>query len=64
MRTLGKTFLDNFQSQTTPTPQTPPAPTTPLSTKTGLNRSKVTSLTQGVLQGLAQPQMMAQQNVQ
>ena len=64
MKTLGKTFLDNFQSQATPqtTPQAAPAPTTPLSNKTGLNKTKTTALTQGVLQTLAQPQMGAMQN--
>jgi len=64
MKTLGKTFLDNFQSQTQP--QTTPAPVqTPLSTKAGLNKTKVTAMQQGVLQTLSNPQgMMAQQNVQ
>jgi len=63
MKTLGKTFLDNFQSQTQP--QTQALAPTPLSTKTGLNKNKTTALQQGMLQALAQPQgMMAQQNVQ
>lgn len=66
MKTLGKTFLDNFQSQATPqtTPQV--SATTPLSTKTGLNKTKVTAMQQGMLQTLSNPQMgaMAQQNAQ
>lgn len=64
-KTLGKTFIDNFQSQTQPqTPQVS-APT-PLSTKAGLNKTKVTAMQQGVLQVLSNPQMgaMAQQNAQ
>lgn len=60
-RSLGKTFLDSFQSQTQPqTPQvSSPAP---LSNKMGLNKQKTTALQQGMLQALAQPQMGAMQN--
>ena len=57
-KTLGKTFLDNFQSQTQPqTSQPQVLASTPLSNKTGLNTQKKTALTQGVLQSLTQGPM-------
>ena len=62
-KTLGKTFLKNFQQQTQPQQVQSniiPAPN-PLSTKTGLNKTKVTSMQQGMLQALAQPQGMMNQ---
>lgn len=57
--TMGKTFLNKFQQQTQPQSNPLPAPT-PLSNKTGLNKTKTTALTQGVLQTLANPQGMMQ----
>lgn len=57
--TQGQTFLKNFQQKTQPQQSNPIQ--TPLSTKAGLNKTKTTALTQGVLQALSQPQaMMAQ----
>ena len=62
-KTLGKTFIDNFQSQTQP--QTQALAPTPLSTKTGINSQKKTALQQSILGAMSNPQgMMAQQNVQ
>ena len=62
-KTLGKTFLKNFQQQTQPqqVQSNIPAPQ-PLSNKTGINSQKKTALQQGMLQALAQPQMGAMQN--
>lgn len=60
-RSLGQTFLKNFQQQTQPQVQSNIIPQ-PLSTKTGINSQKKTALQQGMLQALAQPQMGAMQN--
>ena len=58
--TQGQTWMKQFQQKTQPQQSNQlPAPT-PLSNKTGLNKTKTTALTQGVLQTLANPQGMMQ----